>query len=473
MSEGTRAEGGDHESSLIRQRVLDAPTDEVFAWHERPGAAERLLPPWEPVRVEQAPDSLHPGSRTVLRASVPGPVAPRLVAEQTGYQPPREFTDTQVSGPFSSWKHRHVFEPVDGERTRMTDEVTYELPLYRLGGSAVRAWVQSRLYRIFGYRHRQLADDLAAHRRARERGTGTLRVAVTGSTGLIGSALVALLRSGGHRVTRLVRREPTEGDEIFWDPGAGQIDADGLRGLDAVVNLAGAPMIGRWTDEHKRRIRDSRVRGTHLLAETLAGMDGGPGVLISGSGINFYGRNRGQERLTEEAEPGTGFLADVVSGWEAAAEPARQAGLRVVHVRTGLVQSPAGGILRLQLPVFQAGLGGRLGPGSQWMSWIGIDDIVGIFHHALTSELHGVVNGTAPHPVTNAEFTRTLGHVLRRPTPFPVPRKAPSLALGEEAADETAFASLQVLPARAEESGYVFRHPDLEGALRHVLGRSR
>ncbi len=457
--------------SLTRQSVLDAPAEEAFAWHERPGAIERLLPPWEPVRVEQAAAGLEVGGRTVFRTTAPGPVVLRWVTENTFCDPPREFRDSQVSGPFATWDHRHVFEEADGGRTQLTDEVHYDLPLRQVGSSAAWPLVESRLNRMFSYRHRQLADDLATHRAARERGAGALHVAVTGSTGLIGSTLVALLRSGGHRVTRLVRRQPSERDEIFWDPSSGRIDAEGLRGVDAVVHLAGAPLITRWTEEHKRRIRDSRVKGTRLLAETLASMDSGPGVLVCGSGINFYGHDRGDERLTEDAEPGTGFLADVVRDWEGAAEPARQAGLRVVHVRTGLVQSPAGGILRLQLPPFLAGLGGRLGPGTQWMSWIGIDDIVGIFHHALTTDLHGALNGTAPQPVTNSEFTRVLGRVLGRPTPLPVPKLGPSLLLGGEAATETAFASLPVWPARPEETGYVFRQPSLEGALRHVLGR--
>lgn len=460
-----------HERTFTWQSVLDGPVREVFAWHERPGSAERLLPPWVPLRVERSPQSGHVGSRTVLRTTIPGPAAMRWVTERTNYTPVRAFCDEQLSGPFTSWRHRHVFEEVDSGRTLLTDEVTCELPL-RQAGSVAWPLVNARLGRIFGYRHRQLADDLAMHRRARERGAAMMRVAVTGASGLIGSALVALLRSGGHSVTRLVRREPSGSDEIFWDPSAGRIDAEALRGIDAVIHLAGAPLFGRWTRSRKRRIRESRVQGTRALAATLADMEDGPRVLVCASGVNVYGYDRGDERLTEQSEPGGGFLADVVSDWEAAADPAREAGLRVVHVRTGLVLSPRGGLLQLQLPLFALGAGGRLGPGTQWMSWIGIDDIVGLYHHALTTpSLHGAVNATAPHPVTNVEFTRVLGRVLRRPTPLPVPKFGPSLLLGEEGAAETAFASQRVLPARVEESGYVFRQRGLEDALRHVLGR--
>ncbi|MGH3320677.1 MAG: TIGR01777 family oxidoreductase [Streptosporangiaceae bacterium] len=458
---------------LARKSVIDAPVEEVFAWHERPGAIERLTPPWEPITVERAAPSLEPGSKTVFRARIPGPLPLRWVAEHIAYDPPTEFRDVQVSGPFAWWEHRHGFAALDGSRTLVTDEVTYALPLARVGDVGT-ALVHRRVERMLAYRHRQLQGDVAAHRRARDRGGSPMHVAVTGSSGLIGSALAAFLASGGHRVTRLVRRLPSAPDEVFWDPIGGTIDAEGLRGVDAVVTLAGAPIgSGYWTEERKRRIRDSRVSGTRLLAETLAHMPDGPRVLVCGSAIGYYGHDRGGETLTEDAASGGGFLADLVRAWEGAADPAREAGIRVVHVRTGVVQSPRGGTLQLQLPLFWLGLGGPLGSGRQWTSWIGIDDIVGIFHHALTTpDLHGAVNGTAPIPVTNAEYTRTLGRVVRRPALLPVPKIGPSVLLSPEGAEETAFADQRVLPERAEASGYAFRQRDLDSALRHVLGRT-
>jgi uncharacterized protein len=299
-----------------------------------------------------------------------------------------------------------------------------------------------------------------------------MHVAVTGSTGLIGSALVTSLISSGHQVTRLVRgaSAPLEEHQIAWDPEAGTIDRAGVRDVDAVVHLAGEPIGGRWTAQRKQRIRDSRVCGTRLLAETLAGMDSGPRTLICGSAIGFYGTDRGDEVLTEESSSGSGFLADVVREWEAAANPARAAGLRVVHVRTGIVQSPRGGMLGLQLPLFRLGVGGRLGSGQQWMSWITIDDIVGIFTHALFEPgLDGILNGTAPEPVRNAEYTRVLSRVLGRPAILPVPKVGPAMLLGKAGASEMALASQRVLPARTEATGYVFHHRDLETGLRHVL----
>lgn len=290
---------------------------------------------------------------------------------------------------------------------------------------------------------------------------------------MIGSALVESLASGGHRVARLVRGASagSGAQEVAWDPEAGTIDREGLRDIDAVVHLAGEPIGGsRWTAERKRRIRDSRVHGTRLIAEALAGMEAGPRTLVCGSAIGFYGADRGDEILTEESSSGNGFLAGVVREWEAAAGPARAAGLRVVYVRTGIVQSPRGGALGLQLPLFRLGVAGRLGTGRQWMSWITIDDIVGIFIHALLAPgLDGVLNGTAPEPVRNAEYTRVLGRVLGRPTVLPIPKLGPAALLGKEGAEETALASQRVLPARTEAAGYAFRHRDLETGLRHVL----
>lgn len=300
-----------------------------------------------------------------------------------------------------------------------------------------------------------------------------MHVAVTGSSGLIGSALLAFLTSGGHTVARLLRRSPHGDQEIAWDPQGGTVDSEGLRGVDAVIHLAGEG-IGerRWSEEQKRRILDSRVKGTGLIARTLAEMDEGPRTLICASAIGYYGAHRGEEILTEESRSGDGFLAEVCRQWEGAADPARNAGLRVVHVRTGIVQSPKGGQLGKQLPLFRLGMGGKLGTGRQWQSWITLDDTLGIYQHALaTPDLEGPINATAPNPVTNAEYTQVLGRVLGRPTLFTVPKFAPALLLGSEGADQVAFAGQRVLPARAEATRYTFRFPDLEGGLRHVLGR--
>jgi hypothetical protein len=322
-----------------------------------------------------------------------------------------------------------------------------------------------------GYRHRQLAGDLAAHRWARQLCSGPLTVAITGSSGLIGSALAALLTSGGHRVIRLVRRAPTGDSERRWDPE--DPDPGLLRGTSALVHLAGASIAGRFTTDHKRSIRVSRVTPTRRLAELAAATPGGPAVMVAASAIGYYGPHRGDEPLTEDSPRGDGFLADVTADWEAASAPAADAGLRVVQIRTGIVQSPRGGTLRLLWPLAEIGAGGRLGAGRQWVSWIGIDDLTDIYYRALTDDtLTGPVNATAPHPVRNADYARILARVLRRPLQLPVPGPGPRLLLGEEGASELAGADQRVSPRRLLRDGHRFRHLDLELALRHLLGRA-
>ena len=297
-----------------------------------------------------------------------------------------------------------------------------------------------------------------------------LDVLVSGSRGLIGSALVPALEEGGHRVRRLVRSGGASGDAVRWDPSAGTIDAARLEGVDAVVHLAGESVQGRWTAAKKARIRDSRVQGTSLLARTLAGLPVPPRVMVSASASGYYG-DRGNELLREESAPGSNFLAGVCREWEAAADPAREAGIRVVHTRAGIVLSPEGGALGPMLPVFKLGLGGKFGSGRQYWPWVAIDDVVGTILHALaTDSLSGPVNVVAPDPPTNAQFTKTLGRVLSRPTIFPLPAPAARLALGQ-VADELLLASQRLEPARLKESGYSYRRPELGGALRHLLGR--
>lgn len=299
----------------------------------------------------------------------------------------------------------------------------------------------------------------------------TFTIAVTGSSGLIGSALVERLRADGHTVRPIVRREARAG-EVRWDPVAGTIDTAGLEGVDAVVHLAGAG-IGdhRWTDQYKAEIRASRTRGTELLARALAGLDHRPTVLLSGSAIGYYGASQTQT-FDETSPAGSGFLAEVCQEWEAATAPAEQAGIRVAHLRTGIVLSPRGGALAKLLPLYRFGLGGKLGSGRQWQSWISLDDEVAAIVHLLTADVHGPVNLTAPNPVTQREFSQTLARVLKRPAFLPVPSFGPRLLLGRELAENLLFTGQRVEPTVLPASGYQFQHPELEGALRALLGRT-
>ncbi len=297
-----------------------------------------------------------------------------------------------------------------------------------------------------------------------------MNILITGTSGLIGSALVQFLTARGQRVTRLVRRIPRQGaEEIFWDPEAGRIDAASLEGSEAVVHLAGESIAaGRWTAVKKKRILDSRVKGTDLLARTLASLRRPPQVMISTSAVGYYG-DRGAEILREESAPGSGFLADVCRRWEQAASVAATGGIRLVVLRLGMILSSAGGALRQMLPPFRFGIGGRLGSGTQYLGWLTLDDLLEIISFTLLhSSLGGTINAVSPNPVTNGEFTRILARALGRPAVFSVPSLAIRMMLGEMG-EQLLLASARVVPARLIEAGYQFRYPELEPALRHVL----
>lgn len=440
---------------LTWSSVVAYPRADVFAWHERPGAVSRLTPPWLPVRVVREATSLADGE-----AVLGFPLGLRWVARHSGYEPPERFVDELVSAPLRwglRWRHVHELRD-EGARTRITDTVHTNAP-------------PGLLRAMFAYRHRQLRMDLAAQATARTSGDRPMVVAMTGSSGLIGGALAPYLTTAGHRVIRLVRGAPHGPDERRWDPAAPA--ADLLRGVDAVIHLAGTSIAGRFTDAHRAAVRDSRIGPTRALAELAGRTPDGPRVFVSASAIGYYGLDRGDEVLDESAPRGDGFLADLVTDWEQATAPAAAAGLRVVVVRTGLVQSPDGGTLRLFYPLFSAGLGGRLGDGRMWQSWIGIDDLVDIYHRALyDTALSGPVNAVAPTPVRNADYARTLAEVLGRPAVLPVPGLGPRLLLGTKGAAELAEASQRLYPAVLLGRGHRFRHPTLEPALRHLLGRA-
>jgi len=422
-----------HTETFIRRVRIAVSAEEAFAWHARPGALERLTPPWENVR------------------------------------------DVAISGPFPSWNHLHRFEPDGPDASWLEDRIEYALPGGALGAVFGASMVKRRLERMFRYRHDTAAADLTLH--AKYAGRPRLTVGVTGASGLVGSSLLPFLTTGGHCATGIPRA--TKGSGIFAVETLRSALCD-TRGfaektpdpfVSALVHLAGESIgAGRWNAAKKARIRDSRVLGTRGLCQAIGQLDRPPRVLVCASAVGFYG-NRGDEVLDEQSSPGAGFLPAVTRDWEAAVQPAIERGIRVVLLRFGMILSPRGGALAQMLLPFRAGLGGRIGSGRQYWSWISLDDALGAIHHALmTDALAGPVNAVGPEPATNAEFTAALGQVLRRPTLAPVPAWASRVALGEMA-DELLLASARVTPAKLLQTGYEFRHANLSSALRHVLGR--
>ena len=454
-----------------KKTPIPASTAEVFDWHEREGAFQRLQPPWERVELVEF-EGIRDGHQAVL--NVWAPWKRKWVAVHHGFVPGVQFCDRQEQGPFASWDHTHRVEPSardGGDTAVMHDDVRYEMPLGPLGLAAHGLFARKKIQQLFAHRHAVLredfeqADRLLALDPGRAGGTGgpgrTRTVAITGKSGFIGSLLAPLLTTRGHTV-RGVRR-PREG--IGWN-------TNDLAGADAVVHLAGEPIGQRWSERRKKEIRESRVKGTRVLAEALGRLPRAPEVLVSASATGYYG-NRGDELLDEESSAGSDFLAEVAAGWEAAAKPAAEAGVRVVHPRIGIVLDPRGGALQRMLPVFKAGAGGKLGHGGQWMPWISSFDLCDVFARMIAdAKMSGVLNAVAPEPVTNAVFTRTLGRVLGRPAVLPAPGFALRAAFGE-LADAALLGGARVVPSRLQQARFHWRHPDLETALRALLGRRR
>lgn len=448
--------------AIEHSSVVASSIQEVFAWHGRPGAFTRLTPPWQPVTLGSEADSLADGT-AVLK--LPAGLTWVSQHDPEGYDPPHRFVDVVgraglASLPVSTllrWRHIHEFAEESASTTRVTDRV--QTP------------IGSRILRpMFRYRHRQLSDDLAAHQWAAALRSTPMTVAVTGSSGLVGTALCAFLTTGGHTVIRLVRRAAAGTHEREWDPFNPQ--ATLLDGVDAVIHLAGESIAGRFTEKHKSAVRESRVEPTRLLAKLAAAAPTGPKVFIAASAIGFYGADRGEEHVTETSQRGDDFLADVVDEWEQATQPAQDAGIRVAMIRTGIVQSARGGSLQIYRPLYTLGLGGRVAGGQQWVSWIDIDDLLDIYYRALVDDrISGPVNAVAPNPVRNADYAKVLAHVLRSPAMLPVPALGPRVLLGAEGSRNLVEGGQFVIPAALDTVRHRFRRPVLENSLRHQLGR--
>lgn len=439
--------------------------ERLSAWHFAPGALERLLPPGVRATVES-----HAGIAEGSRATIvlrKGPFRSAWTAVHREVIPGERFTDEIEKGPFPRWKHVHRFLPEGPTASRLEDHLEYEPPGGRIGSALLGRWVRSQLRQTFDFRHRRTANDLRRHAECVT--AEPLRVAVSGASGLVGSALVPFLTTGGHQVRKMVRTTAPHAEsrfDIAWDPSAKKIDANALEGLDAVVHLAGAGIADRrWSAARKEEIRRSRVDGTRLLSETLASLSAPPRVLVAASAIGWYG-DRGPRVVDERDERGSGFLSEVCAEWEQATRAAEDAGIRVVHLRIGIVLSTRGGALAKLAPIFKLGGGGPVGSGQQGMSWIALDDLLGaILFSIVTPSVHGAVNATAPEPMSNRDFGRTLARVLRRPFLLPAPSFGMRALFGEMG-DQLLLRGAFVKPARLMDHRFRFDFPTLEPALR-------
>jgi uncharacterized protein (TIGR01777 family) len=468
--------------------TFEHPAEHLWAFHARPGAFSRLAPPWQSLRLVSWTGGIRDGGQLDFDLLSPPPlVLPllRWTALHEGYIEGEQFCDRQLRGPFAEWFHVHRVEPRGagvgglGARSELIDRIEYRPPLGPLGALGDRLKLRADLRRMFAWRHARTAGDLARHARFRERPRQT--IAIAGASGLIGSALAAYLSNAGHTVHRLVRRAPRpvvdgSGLEFSWDPRRGEIDLTPLRLADTVIHLGGTHLNARrWSPAFLDEVRQSRVESTALLARTLANLSPAPGksqrTLLVASGTAGVPESTSpvdEHAPLDDAHP----LGAIVRDWEAAADPARAAGLRVAHLRIGFVLAAKGGALATLAPAFKLGLGGRHGTGRQMVSWIGLDDLLGCIDHIVhTPTLSGPVHCVAPEPASNEAFTATLARVLGRPRLLPVPEWLLRLGLGGIAGE--ALRSTAARPAKLLESGMAYQFPDLEACLKMELGLLR
>ena len=448
---------------------VNADRSDVFEWFEHRGSFRRLMPPWEISEEVHSDENLQNGAKRIFRFPL-GPIKMTWVAEHLGYQPPEKFEDVMIKGPFKSWHHKHHFENIGNGQCHVIDDVEYSLPMGFPGRLVAGRSVKKRLDRIFGARSQRLIRDLEQHKIHRNK--PRKRILISGASGLIGKQLVAFLDTGGHDIWRLVRRHPdSKNQEIFWSPNEELLNPKSIEGFDVVIHLGGAG-IGdkRWSKSRMKIIESSRVESTTLLAKTLANLSNKPELFMVASAIGWYG-NRSDEILTEESESGAGFLPDVCTAWEASADAAKNAGIRTIYLRTGVVLDANGGALAKMLLPAKLGAGGPIGRGRQWLSWVSMDDEIYAIHHLLMSlDAEGVYNIVSPNPVKQKQFAKKLGKVLRKPAFIPTPPFAIWLLFGKMGVSLTTE-SQRVTPSRLLDSGYKFQHEKLVGALRDTLGR--
>ena len=459
---------------FIKSTKIPATNKDAFDYHTREGALERLVPTWSILGATSHEGNIRDGAISTLKVSL-WPISFKWTAAHFGFLQDRQFQDKMVKGPFQSWIHTHSFIPDEIGHCIMEDKIAYSPPFGKLGPILLNDTIQNNLNQLFHYRHRILINDINLWKIARR--SKAQKILITGSHGLIGSSLIPLLTvAGEHKITRLSRpssnRNNTNSHSIVWDPSDDKVNVKELEGFDVVIHLAGENIFGRWTDKKKQRILKSRINSTRLLCDSLIKLANPPSTLICASATGFYG-NQGNEVLTEESKPGFGFLSDVCQKWEESTETARDAGIRVVNTRFGVVLTPKGGMLQKLLALSRFGLSLRLGDENQYISWVSIEDVIGsIFYSIINSSIRGPVNVVSPNPVTNLEFSKTLARIVKSKIMLPISQKVARMMLGE-LADAMIRSSALVVPNKLSSAGYKFVNPDLEDAFRLLLGRQQ
>ena len=458
--------------TFIQKTTIPVSQQSLYDWHASKVAFSRLLPPWEHIEIQDwkggiATQNLSPkeqwgdlstGAKVYLKTKV-GPFWQSMCAEHVAHKEPEVFVDRMIKGPFAYWEHTHRFEAITTDTSTLIDEVHYRLPLSFLSHPLVGGFVEKKLQKMFSFRHRRTKQDLKQKNLYPQT---SLKIAVTGASGMVGSELCAFLRSIGHKVYRVSRRQNADSDHITLQTPAQ------WEGLDAVVHLAGEPITGRWSAQKKEKIMRSRSDMTRQVAELLAELKHPPKVLVSASAVGWYG-DRGDEELTEDSSMGSGFLPDVCLAWEQAVQPAKDRGIRCVHPRIGVVLSPKGGALKKMLLPFRMGVGGPVGSGKQWMSWIALDDLIYLLYFLIQQpDIEGPINATAPEPVRNGDFGRELGKALFRPAFAPLPAFVVRLLFGEMG-QALLLEGARVHPKKIQEHGYQFVYPSLKDCFASML----
>jgi uncharacterized protein (TIGR01777 family) len=463
---------------FIKRVELSSNIETVFEYHTHEEAIERLIPPWSPLQVLKSNTGLKNGTIAILRLKI-GPFGIRWIAQHSGYIQNRQFQDKMIKGPLKYWLHTHSFIPNEINNCTMEDRIDYSPPFGLAGNNFINKKIRDKLYQLFYYRHHILKNDMNLWKLVGN--SKGKKILITGSTGLIGSALVPFLNTvGNHHITRMVRPSSKYRDNnnnnnnariVKWDPEKDIIDIDNLNGFDTIIHLGGENIFGRWSNSKKRKLLDSRIRTTRLLCNSLSKLKSPPSTLICASAIGFYG-SQGRKLLTEETSQGSGFLSDVCQKWEDSTESAKSIGIRVINARFGMVLTPKGGMLQKLVKPSILKIGLKFPDENQYVSWVSIEDVIGsILYSIEDSSIKGPVNVVSPNPIKMSEFMKVLSQVLDNKLNLPLAKSTLKLVFGEEFADYVVSSSSFVLPKKLTMAGYPFLNTNLENTLRLLLGR--